>query len=133
MKLVPELKLWFAELLESTPVSSEVRPYLLQVLTRQRFADFEQNSIILATAGANTFLDHQNIGDYAVWKSSFHQGYLNQMVVESCGRRAYHQCYIMLGRRVDVYEALADELPIVTRERHMRLNDEFTTHVFIDA
>lgn len=134
MKPVSGLKLWFAELLEATPVSSEIRPYLLNVLTKSNFDGLEKDrSIVLATAEANRFSDLQNIGDFAVWMSSFKQGYINQLVVESCGRQAYHQCYLQLGKRVAVYEMMADELPVVAREIHVRLNDELTTHVFIDA
>ena len=134
MKLVGGLKVWFAELLEGTPVSIEIRPYLLHVLTKTSFDGLEKDrSVVLAFVDANRFSDHQNIGDFAVWMSSFKQGYLNQSVIESCGRQAYHQCYIQLHRRVTVYEMMADELPVVTREIHIRLNDELTTHVFAEA
>jgi hypothetical protein len=127
MVLVGSIKVWFADLIDTVPVLPDVRPYILRTLCRFDFEGVEKRSIVEAKYDARSLLDLQNIGDFAFWKSSFVQGYEHQTVVESLGRISYYECFKMTGRRVVAYEVLADELPELTKEIHIRMVAPLTT------
>jgi len=79
----------------------------------------------LARANAISFVDHQKIGDWALWLGSFNPTHEYIQIVQSVGMMSYHNCYCLLGRRLHVYEELADELPSIITHLHVRLNETY--------
>lgn len=100
---------------------------MIDVMARPHKIDLSDKSIVLAQAHAKTFVDYQMIGDWALWVTAFNQSHQHKQVIESMGRLSYDSCYRLLGRKIGVYEELADELPIITNHIHVRLNETLRT------
>lgn len=122
MKAVTNLKHWFLDVVAPLTVSDNVKVYVIDVLSRPERSDMSRESIVIARTKAVTFTDYQKIGDWALWIGTINPQHKNREVVESLGRLSYLSCYRLLGRRVTVYEELADELPHIVTQLHVRLN-----------
>jgi hypothetical protein len=123
MKVISDLRSWFFSAVKDAPVSDMARVYVIDVMARPERVDMSTESIVLARAKAVTFVDHQRIGDWALWIGAFHPTHEHIQVTEAIGRMSYHSCYRLLGRRLRVYEELADQLPSIVNHLHVRLNE----------
>lgn len=123
MKIVAGLKPWFFHITSTVPVSDEVKVYVIDVLSKPKLCDMSRESVVLAQSRAKSFVDYQHIGDWALWIGSYNNPGMNIRIIETMGRLSYGSCYRLLGRRLRVYEELADELPTITRHVYASLNE----------
>lgn len=127
MLVVSGLDAWFAERLKDTGLRVETTAYVTGVLSRRRWeaADMSNESIVQAFQNARStggFAAYQRIGDWVLFVSTVMPNAMRteQEAIQTIGQLAYLSCYRLINRKWDVYEELADQLPLVARRvRHM--------------
>lgn len=127
MDIINGLDVWFSERLHELDYRPETLAYVAGVLKAQvspcHGESLAGQSIVLAFEHARSkgnFVEYQRIGDWILFvdvvlpDSIKHE----REVVETIGRLAYYSCYRMMQGRWDVYEELADQLPVLAH--HVR-------------
>jgi hypothetical protein len=111
MLTITNLKQWFYDIVNPLSVSDNVKVYVIDVLSKPERADLSKESVVDAKASATT-----------LWIGSINPQHEHRNVVQTFGRLSYMSCYRLLGRRIHVYEELADDLPQIVDQLQIGLD-----------
>ena len=127
MDVIQGLDAWFTERLQGLNYRPETVAYVAGVLKAQsspkNAACMAGKSVVLAYADARQagdFLQFQRIGDWVLFVDIVLPDSLKneREAVETIGRLSYLACYRMLRYKWQLYEELADQLPVLAQ--HVR-------------
>jgi hypothetical protein len=111
LKVYDSLNVVFYDVINDIDIIDDIKPYIIDVMRRPSEIT---GSIVVATNEAVSFIDNQQIGDWALYSCSMLKPLKHRDVIEECGRRAYRRCHLLLGKRVWAYDYLSSELPTLT-------------------
>jgi len=124
---VKSLDDWFQQQLNGLGCRPETIAYIVGVLKEQsHHKELRERSIILAYQDAiarRDFAAYQQLGDWILWVDVVLPASIkdNRQLFETIGRLSYYACYRMLYNKWDLYEELADRLPVIAKHVRDRL------------
>lgn len=114
---------YFSEQLKPLNCKETTKAYIVSIFSKYKYSQFDlsNKSLTLAFYEAkikNDFGAYQNVGDFIFFCEVIFPEHLKNASKEyyySLAQISYYKCYLLINKKIDIYENIADEFSKLTK------------------